>query len=104
VDASGGGKTELLSALQKRPSAYFLSSLPEKTLISGYRDPKHKDRDPSLLPQLDGKVLVIKDLSPLLSMRRESRNQILGDLRDAYDGFTDQGRGNLGRVYYTARF
>lgn len=104
VDASGGGKTELLRALQKRSSAYFLSSLTEKTLISGYRDPKQKDKDPSLLPQLNGKVLIIKDLSPLLSMRRETRNQILGDLRDAYDGFTDQGRGNLGRVSYTAKF
>ncbi len=104
VDASGGGKTELLRALQKREDAVFLSSLTEKTLISGYRDPKHPKKDPSLLPQLNGKVLIVKDLSPLLSMRRESRNAILGDLRDAYDGFTDQGKGNVGRVHYASKF
>ncbi len=104
IDASGGGKTELLRALRKRAEAYFLSTLTEKSLVSGYRDPKKPKKDPSLLPQLDGKVLIIKDLSPLLSMRRERRNTIMGDLRDAYDGFTDQGRGNLGRLTYVAKF
>lgn len=104
IDASGGGKTELLRSLRKRPETYFLSSLTDKTLVSGYRDPKHPKDDPSLLPRLHGKVLIIKDLSPLLSMRRETRNTIMSDLRDAYDGFTDQGRGNLGRVSYEAKF
>ena len=104
IDASGGGKTEVVRTLRKRPESYYLSTLTEKTLVSGYRDPKHPDKDPSLLPQLDGKVLIIKDLSPLLSLRRESRNMIIGDLRDAYDGFVDQGRGNLGRVSYEATF
>jgi hypothetical protein len=104
IDASGGGKTELLRAFRKRQDAYFLSGLTEKTLVSGYRDPKNKAKDPSLLPELNGKVLIIKDLSPLLSMRRESRNAIISQLRDAYDGFTDQGRGNLGKVAYESRF
>ena len=104
IDAPGGGKTELLRSLRKRPDAYFLSSLTDKTLISGYRHPKRPTKDPSLLPQLHGKVLVIKDLSPLLAMRRETRNTILADFRDAYDGFSDQGRGNIGRVSYEAKF
>ena len=104
IDGPGGGKTELLRPLRKRSDAFFLSSLTDKTLISGYRDPKHPTNDPSLLPKLNGKVLVIKDLSPLLAMRRDTRNTILADLRDAYDGFTDQGRGNLGRITYDSRF
>jgi hypothetical protein len=104
IDASGGGKTELLRALRNRTDAYFLSKLTEKSLKSGYRDPKSPLKDPSLLPQLDGKVLIIKDLSPLLSMRRESRSAIIGDFRDAYDGFSDDGYGNVGRVGYQSRF
>jgi hypothetical protein len=104
IDASGGGKTELLRAFRGRKDAYFLSKITEKTLISGYRGPKNNQKDPSLLPELNEKVLIIKDLAPLLSMRRESRNAIIGDLRDAYDGFTDQGRGNLGKVVYESRF
>jgi hypothetical protein len=104
IDASGGGKTEILRALRNRKDAFFLSKLTEKTLVSGYRDSKNPKADPSLLPQLNEKVLVIKDLAPLLSMRRESRNAVIADFRDAYDGFTDQGKGNLGKVAYESRF
>jgi hypothetical protein len=104
IDASGAGKTELLRAFRNRPDAYFLSNLTENTLVSGYRDPKMPTKDPSLLPELDGKVLVIKDLAPLMGMRSDSRSAVIAGLRDAYDGFTDQGRGNLGRLSYEARF
>jgi hypothetical protein len=104
IDASGGGKTEILRAFRPRPDAYFLSKLTEKTLVSGYRDPTNRGKDPSILPELNNKVLIIKDLAPLLSMRQESRNAIISDLRDAYDGFTDQGKGNVGKVAYESRF
>lgn len=104
IDASGAGKTELLRAFRNCPDAYFLSNLTENTLVSGYRDPKSPDRDPSVLPELNEKVLVIKDLAPLLGMRAEARSAVIAGLRDAYDGFTDQGRGNLGRISYEARF
>lgn len=52
IDASGAGKTELLRAFRSQPDAYFLSNLTENTLVSGYRDPKAPDKDPSLLPEL----------------------------------------------------
>jgi hypothetical protein len=104
IDASGAGKTELLRALRSQSNAYFLSNLTEKTLVSGYRDPKHPQKDLSLLPELNEKVLIIKDLAPLLGMRADSRSAIIASLRDAYDGFTDQGRGNLGRISYESRF
>jgi hypothetical protein len=104
IDASGAGKTELLRAFRSRADAYFLSNLTEKSLVSGYRDPKSPEKDPSILPDLNEKVLVIKDLAPLLGMRAEARGAVIAGLRDTYDGFTDQGRGNLGRVSYEARF
>src|SRR6266436_8412074 len=49
IDASGGGKTELLRSLRGKPDTYFLTKLTAKTLKSGYRNPKHPDRDPSIL-------------------------------------------------------
>lgn len=104
IDASGGGKTELLRSLRKREDSYFLSKLTDKSLKSGYRDPKNPSKDPSLLPKLNGKVLIIKDLSPLLTMRRDSRGTIISDLRDAYDGFSDDAFGNVGKVSYESRF
>lgn len=103
VDASGGGKTELLRSFRNHPDAYFLSKLTEKSLISGYRDPDHPT-DPSLLLELDGKVLIVKDLAPILEMRRETRNRILADFRDAYDGFSDSATGKTGKISYEARF
>jgi hypothetical protein len=57
IDASGGGKTELLRSFRKRPDSFFLASLTQNTLVSGYRDQERPDEDPSLLPKLDGKVL-----------------------------------------------
>ncbi len=54
IDAPGGGKTELLRAFRHRPDAYFLSSLTEKTLVSGFRDPQQPQRDPSLLRERRG--------------------------------------------------
>ena len=104
MDASGGGKTELLRSFRGHPDAYFLSKLTEKSLISGYRDPDEPGKDPSLFPELDGKILIVKDLAPILEMRRESRNKILADFRDCYDGFSDSGTGKTGRVCYQARF
>jgi hypothetical protein len=97
-------RSRLLRTLRTQPKAYFLSSLTEKSLVSGYRDPKNPLKDPSLLRELDDKVLIIKDLAPLLGMRAETRGAVIASLRDAYDGFTDQGRGNLGRISYEARF
>lgn len=104
IDASGAGKTECLRTLESRPEAVFVSKLTPKSLKSGYRDPKHPDRDPSLLPKLHEKILVIKDLSPILSMQRDARNSIISDLRDAYDGFSADSYGNVGTVVYRSRF
>lgn len=104
IDASGAGKTELLRAFRERPGTHFLSSLTENSLVSGYRDPKNPGKDVSLLPQLDGKVVIIKDLAPLMGLRPDSRSAVMAGLREAYDGFTDQAKGNLGMVSYSARF
>jgi hypothetical protein len=101
IDAPGSGKTELLRSFRSRSDAYFLSALTEKALVSGYRV---DGTDPSLLPQFDGKVVFIKDLAPLISMRRDERNAIIGIFRDIYDGFSDHGRGNIGKFGYDSRF
>jgi hypothetical protein len=101
VDAPGAGKTEVIRSVRGLPSVQFLSTLSPKTLISGFR-PAGKDY--SLLPKLDGKLLAIKDLTPMLDMPAEQQRQIFGTLRDAYDGFSDHGRGNMDVASYDAKF
>ena len=104
VEAPGGGKTEILRSLRGLPETYFLSNLTEKTLISGYRSEKNPGRDPSLLPRLDKKVLIVKDFTPVMDKPAKEQRRIFGDLRDQYDGFTDAGFGNIGQVNYEVSF
>ena len=65
---------------------------------------KVKSRDYSLLPQLNGKVVVIKDFTVIHSMPSEARNQVLSILRDAYDGFSSRALGNSEVKCYHSRF
>ena len=86
VAPPGGTKTEVLRSL-KTSEIYQVSSLSQHSLISGFMiKSKNKAKDPSLLPVLDGKVLVIKDFTTIISMDRHAREEILATLRDAYDG------------------
>jgi hypothetical protein len=83
-------KTELLRALDGHPSAYFLSNLTPATMVSG--KPK-KGSDPSLLPKLNGKTLVMKDFTTVLTMRSENQAEILSQFREIYDGSYSKGFG-----------
>ena len=55
----------LLQALAESENTVYQSSLGAKTLISGWKTPD--DSDPSLLPRLIGKTLVLKDYTELMS-------------------------------------
>lgn len=83
ITPPGGGKTELLKALREIPEVYLLSSLTPQTFISGKAD---EGKELSLLPRLSGKVLVLKDFTTVLTMHRDSRQEILAQLREIYDG------------------
>jgi hypothetical protein len=76
-------KTELLRALDGHQSVYFLSNLTPATLVSGK---PQRGADPSLLPKLNDKTLVMKDFTTVLTMRSENQAEILSQLREIYDG------------------
>lgn len=100
IGASGAGKTELLRALSGE-RIYSLSDLTPQALVSGL---KLRKGDPSLLPDMDGKVVVIKDLTTLLSQNEKDRAKIFGQLRDLYDGYTSKAFGSgVGRRSYACR-
>ena len=100
IAPSSSGKSEALRALSPSKDAdaptpvlaemvYSLSTLSPHALISG-RIPKAGEDEPSLLPQLDGKTLVIKDFTSILSGRDETRRVIFSQLRDAFDGYSEK--------------
>jgi|GEM_PF-1375273 len=85
VSPPGSCKTETLSSLSKcKNDVYATSSLTPHSLISGAS--WVEGSDPSLIPRLNGKVLVIKDFTTIMQKREQERDEIFGILRDAYDG------------------
>ena len=84
VGPAGSGKTLLLQALGESENTVYQSSLGAKTLISGWNT--SDGSDPSLLPRLIGKTLILKDYTELMSKPTGEQDEIYGQLRGAYDG------------------
>ena len=100
VAPPGGMKTEALLSLSRAPKIVTTTTLTPQSLISGAN---FGGGDPSLIPKLDGKVLVIKDLTTILEMNSIQRDEIFGILRDAYDGKIEKSFGNgITRKYYSS--
>jgi hypothetical protein len=101
VAPPSSGKTATLQVFQKdKDGTIFRNTLTPHALVSGL---KRKQED--LLPRLDGKCLVIKDFTSILTMHREGRDEILGDLRAIFDGdFAKSFGSDVGDKEYVARF
>ena len=101
-------KTEILRGFsghqyQGRDTSYFLSNLTPSTLVSGM-PPKKGKPEPSLVYRLDGKLVVLKDFTSILSMRSESQQEIIAQLREMYDGQYTKDFGNGVSVNWSGRF
>ena len=102
VAPPGGSKSELLMSLALGRGIHCMSSLTPHTLVSGAT--WGGGQDPSLLPQLNGKVLIIKDFTTILTMHYTVRDEIFGTLRDIYDGSYEKPFGNGVRRKYNSKF
>ena len=61
-------------------------------------------QEPSLLPKLNNKLVVMKDFTTILSMRSENQQEILAQLREAYDGKYCKVFGNGKEVSWEGQF
>ena len=102
VAPPGGSKTELLMSLSESPLISTTSSLTPHALISGAN--MVGGGDPSLVPKLDERVLIVKDFTTILSMPANKRDEIFGILRDAYDGQCEKFFGNGIHRAYESKF
>ncbi len=84
IGPPGCGKTMPMIGVQNSPFIYACSSFRPTALISGWGIKGGQDM--SMLPKLQGKVLLVKDMSSLLCQHGEVVSEIMGLLRDAYDG------------------
>jgi len=102
IGPPGTGKGELLRPYEGHASTLFVSSPTPQFLASGYVT--EDGSDPSLLLQLDGKVLIVKEFSAVLGMGETALRKIMGDLRDAYDGSFAKASGTRSHHTYRATF
>ena len=97
VGPSGGGKSMILQSVADSIHAKFVSSMTSATLVSGF---DLKGTDPSLLPQLIGKTLILKEFTEILGLPLAEQEKIFDILRGAYDGRVDRIYGNgVVRIY-----
>jgi predicted transcriptional regulator len=92
VGPSGGAKSEILRSLCDLNWAYHLSNLTSKTIVSG-KERKDGTIVQGLFREMDGHVVVIPELSQVLSRSREERDAIFAQFRDLYDGHCSNGYG-----------
>lgn len=84
VAPSGGGKTEFIRALFEVTGVYQLSSLTSNTFISGM---KRTGKETSLLFRIGSRgTILIKDFTSILNIHQDERRDIMGQLREIYDG------------------
>lgn len=110
VAPSGDAKSAILMSLQDSDTDLkgrfvFRSSITEHTLISGLKaEDAHKGEEPSLLPKLHNKILVMKDFTVVIGMKAAIRNAVLGQLRDCFDGSFAQSYGTGESKSFNAKF
>jgi DNA-binding HxlR family transcriptional regulator len=103
VAPPGGGKTAMLNPLRGiQDYCIFRSSITRNSLVSGWRG--EGGTDPSLLPKLDGKTLVLKDMTEVLAAPSHVQDEIFSVLRGAYDGTVERSYGNAVHRNYTTHF
>ena len=102
VAPASGGKTELIRMLTPdgKPNkfAHPVSTLTPNTFISGM------EGNEDLLPRLDGKIFTMKDFTTILAKQPDARNDILGQLREIYDGYFSKETGSgVGTKGYSSK-
>jgi hypothetical protein len=96
------GKSAHLGLLQGFSYTYVIDDFTSKSFISGFRG---NNEDPSQLPQMHMKVLLISDEGTVMEQKKEERNMIQAILRKAYDGKVVKAFGNLKkRVEHKSEF
>ena len=96
VGPSGDLKTELLRTLgTKTDHVVMVTNATPQALLSGLSQKEGRE-GLDLLPEIDGKTLVIRDFTTFLSKRLEVVQEFFGRLRTYYDGEYSDHWGSIG--------
>lgn len=102
VAPPGATKTEVLLSLTGSPDVVYRNTLSSKALVSGQISAG--GADPSLLPRLHERILVIEDFTTIMSIQSVFRDEMFGILRSAYNGTYERDYGNGRYVNFLCHF
>jgi hypothetical protein len=94
------GKTEILTSFVRSERCNFQSTVTAAGLISGFRGAT----DPSLLPKLFNKTLILKEGTEIFAQPAPEREKLFALLRGAYDGRATRSFGNAESRTYEGKF
>lgn len=103
VGSPSSGKTDLVKLFKNSKSVYSLDNLTLNAFISGERQTE-RQKVHDLLPQLDGKCLVIKDWTVIFSLDEKMSKKIVGDMVGIYDKSLSKFSSRRGQITYDAEF
>lgn len=90
IGPSGSYKTEFIRSLgeMKNDTVFPIDNLSSKTLISGFKEVEE------IIPQLNKRLITIKDFTSIFAKHADEKRIILSDLRDIMDGYINRYYGN----------
>lgn len=86
VTRSGGGKSEVLQTLLGIPWVEPFDDLTPKAFSSAFISEDDSEKDMSLLPKLDRKLVLMTDFASIRSKPTIENKKIMGDLCKIFDG------------------
>jgi hypothetical protein len=97
IAASGGLKSETLRACMSLPSVMEIDNLTSRSIVSGKTNAEGEVLK-GLASEADGKVLIMKDFTELLSKERTERAEIISQFRTWYDGTVSRRYGTQDKI------
>ena len=85
IGVPASSKTAMINLMRIAENSYMLDTMTENAFMSGFV-PKNGGETFDLLPRLDGKCFMVKDLSAMFSMNEDTVKKLLGDLTSIFDG------------------
>lgn len=87
------GKTVAIDAIDAdKEGTFAVNKL--SSFFSGWKDDPKDDKDHSLLPLINHRLLLIKDFTSIITMGAQAQDNFFGQLRDISDGKTTVSYGN----------
>lgn len=104
ISNPSGGKTDTVEGFRGSSQVVFVDTFTENAFLTGYIEERTGKAPRSLLDDVNGKAMIIKDLSTLFSGRSEKVRAILGQLTSIYDGWFAKATGTRELLQHESKF